>query len=164
MKATARHILYLALIVIATPSLVGCDISAALTDRGGRIAYATDINPLLWRDVAVIDVPNYDTLSKRSLSLFVRHQPQEMLDSLGVKIFTVAPDETIIEEHFTVHLDESSHKRRNSTKTNEITLHEDVILGQRGEYRLYIFPKTPTKGVEAVGISVKRNRYEIDRR
>lgn len=158
MGGRAQHILYLVLIAIVTPLFVGCDISATLTDSGGRISYATDIDPRMWRDVAIVEVPNHDTISRRDLQLFVRHQPQQRLDSLSLRIFTIAPDETIIEERFTMPLDNTSHRRRNAAHLNEMVIHHDAVLRQKGEYKMYIFPQTPTKGVEAVGVSLIRKK------
>lgn len=158
MRGAARHIIYLVLIAILTPLLVSCDVSATLTDSGGRISYATDINPLEWRDVAIITIPNHDTISRRSLTLFVRHQPQERLDSLNLKIFTLSPDEAIIEEYFTMPLDNNKYKRRNATQISEMTLHRNAVLGQKGEYKMYVFPAAKIKGIEAIGVSINRNK------
>lgn len=117
-------------------------------------SFASNVDPEQWSRVAVIQIPNSDTLSRRDLWIYVRHQPHELRDSLNLDIITSTPDNTSIAESVTIHLNPQHNQRRGSTITTEQLYRTNVLWNQRGDYKLHILPTTLTKGVEAVGIKL----------
>ncbi|MFI3304924.1 MAG: hypothetical protein R3Y68_00245 [Rikenellaceae bacterium] len=150
------------LIVVALTSLLLASCGDAGQGSRGEIAQTTsfvaDTNPIEWREGATIAIENVDTLSRRDISIFVRHQAQHNLESVEVRIYTSSPDHTIHCDELTIALDNSSKGRRSSLKINNLLYRQDVVWSQRGVYNIDLFPLTPTEGVEAIGVEIKTYR------
>ncbi len=118
-------------------------------------SFVADTDPLEWREGATIAIENVDTLSRRDVTIFVRHQPQRNLESIDVRIYTSSPDHTIHYDELTIPLDNSSAGRRSSMKINHLLYRQDVVWSQRGVYNIDLFPLTTVEGVEAIGVEIQ---------
>ncbi len=120
--------------------------------RGRSRSYVVDIDGNRWSDVAIVEIPNEDTLSSRDMTIFVKHQPYEQIDSLGVTIYMVAPDEATYSEHMTLRFEGCRRGLSVVAHLHEVPYRQDVVLRQRGLYKMYIFPSAPLRGIEGVGV------------
>ncbi len=118
-------------------------------------AYVVDIENNIWDKVAVVEIQNEDTLSLRDISIFIKHQQYEGLDSLPLTIYTVAPDEVIFEERRTIHIEGCRRGEYVASHLHEMPYRRDIKLRQRGVYKIYLFPQMPIRGVEGVGVTIK---------
>ncbi|MFI3303889.1 MAG: hypothetical protein SNF68_04375 [Rikenellaceae bacterium] len=123
-------------------------------------AYVADVDTHMWSGLTTIDIPIRDSVSRRDLSIFVKHQPQAKLDSIRVKIFTTAPDKTTHLDTITIPLNNNSKGRRGSAKINLRPYRNGVLWSQGGNYTISVYPMSTIKGVEAVGVEMKTYIYK----
>ncbi len=143
----------LGLICIVFGGAVGC--VGEGDGRDVRGAYVVNLEGNTWSEMVMLEIANRDTLSRRDVKIFVKHQPYERLDSLAVSIYVVAPDEAILSERLTLPIEGCERGLSVMAHLHEVEYRSDVVMGQRGTYKIYIHPTTPIQGIEAVGLIVE---------
>lgn len=122
-----------------------------------QLMMVVDLDSGQWREAAQFDIPNNDIRSMREISLFVRYQPSfARVDSLPLHIVTIAPDETRVVEQMTIYFPRTSSDLWRKRLYGEAVYRKNVRLSQSGDYRVLIYPQQITQGVEAVGITLKK--------
>ncbi len=145
----ALHTLWVTMAFVAT--MASCGVESPTQ------SYLSDVDPLMWRQVAPIAINNRDTTSMRDIAIVVRHQPHERLDSITLRITTQSPDSTRFTEKITIRLGAKRRRRLGATITEIVPYRENVVFGQRGIYNIGIYPTPPLKGVEAIGVEIESN-------
>lgn len=140
-------------VALTTTLILGC---GGVSDSVG---YVADTPIREWREGVSIEIPNDDTLSRRDIDIFVKHQPQCELESVRLRIYTSSPDNTIHYDDVTLPLHRSTWGRRSSSQVNISPYRKDVVWRQRGIYKVDIFPIdtiAQISGIEAVGLTISR--------
>ena len=91
---------------------------------------AADVNPSEWAAGAGILFPNADSLARYDATLFLRCNDRFAEDTLTVRIAVTTPD----------------------------SLRRAIRLGRTGDYRFTVTPTRPIRGVEAVGLTIRKDR------
>lgn len=145
MKASARHI------AAAT---------AAALLAGGCISphqsAATDVDPFRWERGAEIRLPNADTITLRDAEVFLRCNDRFAEDTLTLRIATIAPDSLRFEEPFRLVIPRGESP---APLMREVAVPYRIRIRftQSGDYRCILTPTRPVRGVEAVGINIKKS-------
>lgn len=132
-------------------------LAAGMLLAGCRPAYlsvATDVDPATWSDTAEVVLSNDDTLSLRSMGLFLRCNDRFEGDTLTLRIRYIAPDSLAFEEERTLTLPRLPHPASLAPEI-AIPLRRDVRLPLAGDYRIRFTPSHPVRGVDAVGVDLK---------
>ena len=116
---------------------------------------ATDVDPFRWESGAEILLPNADTVTLRDAEVFLRCNDRFDEDTLTLRIATVTPDSLRFEEPFRLVIPRSESP---APLMREIAVpyRIRIRLAQQGDYRCILTPTRPVRGVEAVGINMKR--------
>ena len=149
---TGRRMICLVVFVTVALFFSGC---LRTNDSG-----AVSVNPRGWKpnDAKVIKYANTDTLSSRSIKIFMIHESsmRSICDSLPLLVTTLSPDSLEITEPVTFHLC----FRDNGIAGSEFiecgqTYRSGAIL-QEGTYTFSVRHNNPSsvKGIRAVGIEI----------
>lgn len=117
---------------------------------------AADVNPLRWEEAAEIRIGNADTVTLRDAAIVLRYNDRFAEDTLTVRIATLSPDSLRFEEEFLLAIAR--------TESPAALQHENLIpyrrrirLLREGEYRIFVTPVRPVRGMEAVGIRLAKS-------
>lgn len=135
--------------------------TAALLLAGGCVSphqsAATDVDPARWSAAAEILLPNADTVTLRDAALFLRCNDRFAEDTLTLRIATVTPDSLRFEEPFLLVIPRPEGP---AAMMREVVIpyRRRILFTQSGDYRCFVVPTRPVRGVEAVGISLTKSQ------
>lgn len=113
------------------------------------------VDPHSWHSPVSIFMQNGDTLSLRSISVAVRYNDNFISDTLTVDIQTSLPDARQCRERVLLNF-EHKYKGTAVEVSEVVAYREQAQLSQSGFYIFTITPCRAVKGVEAVGIEIRR--------
>lgn len=119
---------------------------------------ATDVDVKAWSDPASIVQTNTDTTTLRNIDLFLYCNDRFREDSLTVRIAVRTPDSLLFKEAFRITIPRTATTPAALKREIAIPYRRNVSLLHRGNYRITITPERPVQGVEAVGISIVKNK------
>lgn len=112
-------------------------------------AVVKSVNPQGWNEAVTLIVDNRDTVSERLISIVLRHAA--VCDSLPLYVEVSTPDTKYYGERFVVY----PHGRNSSIPVTEsFAYRSGSVLSECGYYLFTVWPQTPVRGVEAVGIEI----------
>lgn len=117
---------------------------------------AADVNPLRWEEPAGIRIENADTVTLRDAAIFLRYNDRFAEDTLTVRIATLSPDSLRFEEEFLLAIVRTGGPAALQHETL-IPYRRRIRLLRNGEYRIFITPVRPVRGVEAVGVRLAKS-------
>ena len=119
-------------------------------------ASVADVSPTRWERSAEIRVENADTVTLRDATLFLCYNDRFREDTLTVRIATVTPDSLRYEEVFLMAIPRDDGPAALLRET-AIPYRRRIRFDRRGDYRCFITPTRPVRGVEAVGIRFEKS-------
>lgn len=149
MRRVVRGAWHLWAAVLIAGSVAGC----VKPDR----AVVVDLDPAAWAERAEVCYTNPDTISSRSLQLFLRVADRFAEDSLTVVVMTLSPDSLRTSEYHRLTFREEP----TATPLQRVVMvpyRRAVRLTQRGTYRFLITPTRTVEGVEAVGLFIEKEQ------
>lgn len=116
-------------------------------------AVVADVDPASWCERIELRYTNPDTITMRTLRLFLRHDQRFEEDTLTVQITTLSPDSLRVSEYhrLTFHYEQSPAPLK---RVVEVPYRRGVRLTRRGDYRFLITPTRTVRGAEAVGLMI----------
>lgn len=116
----------------------------------------TDVDPFCWEQGAVVLLPNADTVTLRDAEVFLRCNDRFAEDTLTLRIATVAPDSLRFEEPLRVVIPRNEGPAALMREV-AVPYRLRIRFPQNGDYRCILTPTRPVRGVEAVGINLKKS-------
>ena len=114
-------------------------------------------DPVSWKDPAGIVLANADTTSLRDLTLFLRCNDRFAEDTLTVRIAVTTPDSLRSEELFLLAIPRTPSPAA-LVREAAVPYRRAIRLGRTGDYRFTVTPTRPIRGVEAVGLTIRKDR------
>ena len=135
------------LILVATVAMVGCKV----VPHGAVVA---DVNPRGWEPEEVITLryENTDTTSSSSINIVARREYGKEATPLAVRVRVCAPDSAEVND--VVLLPTRGTKGGGSFEEVEVLWVGNARL-QAGEYRFFLSPQEPIKGLWNVGVEIE---------
>lgn len=114
------------------------------------------MNPSEWAAGAGILFPNADSLARYDATLFLRCNDRFAEDTLTVRIAVTTPTRCAARAL------PAGHPRTPSpaalVREAAVPYRRAIRLGRTGDYRFTVTPTRPIRGVEAVGLTIRKDR------
>lgn len=118
---------------------------------------AADVNPSEWAAGAEVIFPNTDTIARYDAALFLRCNDRFAEDTLTVRISVTTPDSMRGEELFLLAIPRTPSPAA-IVREAAVPYRRRIHLGQEGDYRFTVTPTRPIRGVEAVGLTIRKDQ------
>lgn len=118
---------------------------------------AADVNPAGWATGAEIVFPNADSLARYDATLFLRCNDRFAEDTLTVRITVTTPDSLRSEELFLLAIPRTPSPAP-LVREAAVPYRRAVSFRRTGDYRFTVTPTRPIRGVEAVGLTIHKDR------